>query len=108
MDSTVIETFPTGQAYTGMSYTDQQVSRQRRSNGSPRYSRRLSDKILIAVHYACDQNDYEVANALLDSLEMMLIRPALTRDGMRHRNIESLVAAHERLWNLLHPITDDY
>jgi len=27
----------------------------------PRYTRRLSDKILIAFHQACDQSDFEVA-----------------------------------------------
>ena len=31
----------------------------------------------------------------------------LTPDGTRRRNMESLVAAHERLWHLRHPHTDD-
>jgi hypothetical protein len=26
---------------------------------APRYTRRLSDKILIAFHYACDQGDFD-------------------------------------------------
>src|SRR5580698_6222207 len=38
----------------------------------PRYSRRLSDKILIAFHHACDQGDFEAAEQLLHVLEMML------------------------------------
>ncbi len=74
--------------------------------GAPRYSRRLSDKILIAFHHACDQADFEVAEQLLHVLEMMLTRRPLTPDGTRRRNMESLVAAHERLWHLRHPETD--
>ena len=31
---------------------------------APRYTRRLSDKILIAFHLACDQADFEVAASL--------------------------------------------
>lgn len=76
------------------------------STGAPRYSRRLSDKILIAFHHACDQGDFEVAEQLLHVLEMMLTRRPLTPDGTRRRNMESLVAAHERLWHLRHPHID--
>jgi hypothetical protein len=72
---------------------------------TPRYSRRLSDKILIAYHHACDQGDFEVAEQLLHVLEMMLTRRPLTPDGTRRRNMESLVAAHERLWHLRHAET---
>ena len=75
--------------------------------GAPRYSRRLSDKILIAFHHACDQGDFEIAEQLLHILEMMLTRRPLTPDGTRRRNMESLVAAHERLWHLRHPHTDE-
>jgi hypothetical protein len=77
-----------------------------RGDGSrppPRYSRRLSDKILIAFHHACDQGDFEVAEQLLHILEMMLTRRPVSPDGNRRRNMESLVAAHERLWHLRHP-----
>lgn len=76
--------------------------------GAPRYSRRLSDKILIAFHQACDQNDLEIAEQLLHVLEMMLNRRPLTADGSRRRNMESLVAAHERLWHLRHPASPQY
>ena len=71
--------------------------------GAPRYSRRLSDKILIAFHHACDQGDYEVAEQLLHVLEMMLRRRVLSPDLNRRRSMDSLVAAHERLWLLRHP-----
>jgi hypothetical protein len=70
---------------------------------APRYTRRLSDKILIAFHHACDQGDVEVAEQLLHILEMMLTRRPLTPDGTRRRSMESLVTAHERLWQLRHP-----
>jgi len=68
----------------------------------PRYTRRLSDKILIAFHHACDQGDFEVADQLLRILEMLITRRPLTADGNRRRSMESLVAAHERLWHLRH------
>ena len=71
-----------------------------------RYTRRLSDKILIAFHQACDQSDLEVADQLLRVLEMMMSRKPLTPDGSRRKNMESLVAAHERLWHLRHPNQD--
>jgi hypothetical protein len=69
----------------------------------PRHTRRLSDKILIAFHHACDQGDYEVAEELLRILEMMLTRRPVSPDVNRRKNMESLVAAHERLWLLRHP-----
>jgi hypothetical protein len=81
--------------------------REAGSSGTPRYSRRLSDKVLIAFHHACDQGDFEVADQLLQVLEMMLTRRPLAPDGTRRRNMESLVAAHERLWHLRHPNADE-
>jgi hypothetical protein len=73
------------------------------SSGAPRYSRRLSDKILLAFHHACDQGDYEIAEQLLHILETMLTRRTVPPDANRRKSIESLVAAHERLWHLRHP-----
>lgn len=70
---------------------------------APRYSRRLSDKILIAFHHACDQDDYETAEQLLDILERLVTRRSVPSDTNRRKSIESLVAAHERLWHLRHP-----
>ena len=90
-----------------VSHTEDEAGRESSSATPPRYSRRLSDKILIAFHHACDQGDFEVAEQLLHVLEMMLTRRPLTPDGTRRRNMESLVAAHERLWDLRHPVTDE-
>ncbi len=66
----------------------------------PRYTRRLSDKILIAFHQACDQGDLDVAAQLLHVLEGVVTRPPKGVAHDRRRNVESLVAAHERLWSL--------
>lgn len=85
-----------------MSDHDEEV-RKPASSGPPRYTRRLSDKILIAFHHACDQADFEVAEQLLRILEMMLTRRPVNPDGNRRRSLETLVAAHERLWYLRHP-----
>jgi len=82
---------------------DQDLVHERGAAGVPRLTRRLSDKILIAFHHACDQSDFEVANDLLVILEKMLKRPAFGSDTNRRKSIESLVAAHERLWMLRHP-----
>jgi hypothetical protein len=87
---------------------DTDVGREAQPSATPRYSRRLSDKILIAFHHACDQADFEIAEQLLHILEMMLTRRPLTPDGNRRRSMESLVAAHERLWHLRHPSDDQY
>jgi len=65
-----------------------------------RYTRRLSDKILIAFHQACDQDDIEVARYLLGVLESMAKRPP---PGNDRRVKETLTAALERLWHLQHP-----
>jgi len=92
---------------TAMIQTDEDTVRETGGGAAPRYSRRLSDKILIPFHHACDQADFEVAEQLLHILEMMLTRRPLTPDGTRRRNMESLIAAHERLWHLRHPDTDD-
>lgn len=70
---------------------------------SQRYTRRLSDKILIAFHHACDQGDFEVAENLLRVMELMLGRRTQTPDANRRRSMETLVAAYERLWYLRHP-----
>ena len=73
---------------------------------APRYTRRLSDKILIAFHQACDQADFEVAERLLKVLESMIAaqrRARALRGSERRRDEDTLVAAYERLWQLRHP-----
>jgi hypothetical protein len=77
---------------------------QRETHGAaaPRYSRRLSDKILIAFHHACDQSDFAIAEQLLGVLENLLNRRPVNPDANRRRSMETLVAAYERLWHLRH------
>lgn len=72
--------------------------------GAPlrRHTRRLEDKLLVAFHHACDVSDIEVARHVLQVLELMLARKPVQPDPNRRRNMEGLVAAHERLWNLRH------
>lgn len=72
-------------------------------NCSRPYARRLTDWTLLAFHQACDQADLEVAEALLGVVEMMLRRPPSDHRIDRRRNVQALVAAHERLWSMRHP-----
>lgn len=75
-------------------------------NGLPRHTRRLSDKVLVAFHHACDTSDLETAVHLLNILETMLTRHPAQAGNNRRRDLEGLVAAHERLWHLRHPAAD--
>ena len=70
---------------------------------APRYTRRLSDHILVAFHLACDQGSFEVAEQLLKVLEMMIAYPRLPQGVSERRAQKNLVAAYERLWLLRHP-----
>ena len=72
----------------------------------PRHTRRLSDKVLVAFHHACDTSDLEMAGRLLGILETILTRRSVEVDRDRRRSTEDLVAAHERLWLLRHPAVD--
>jgi hypothetical protein len=67
-----------------------------------RQGRRLTDKILVAFHHACDAQDMIVAEQLLKTLESMLTRRGVPQEQNRRKSLESLVAAHERLWHLRH------
>src|SRR5271165_2188438 len=69
-----------------------------------RYTRRLLDKILSAFHQACDQVDLVVAGWLIRVLEGLLNRQTTTPTENRRRHVDSVVAAHERLWNLRSPV----
>jgi hypothetical protein len=67
------------------------------------FKRRLSDTIFVAFHQACDQTDIEVAWELLNLLEFITTRHPNLPTGVERRVRESLVAAHERLWQIRHP-----
>ncbi|MBI0433359.1 hypothetical protein D9598_05900 [Roseomonas sp. KE0001] len=75
------------------------LSRSPKSGVPPtRQTRRLSDKLWMAFHQACDQKDLEVARDLLHVLERVVFRSPADRNF--RWNAETLVAAHERLWAL--------
>lgn len=78
------------------------TTRNADQRGAGSGKRRLSDKVLIAFHQACDQSDFEVAEQLLQIAEMIVSRWPAPLEG-RRRSRENLVAAHERLWLLRHP-----
>ena len=80
-----------------------EVGREVTLPATPRHTRRLSDKILVAFHQACDTGELDVAEQLLVILEKMMGRRPTVNEGNRRRNMESLVAAFERLWHLRHP-----
>ena len=63
-----------------------------------RYTNRLTDKVLVAFHHACDHGDNEIAFELLHILEFMAMRMPPLPAGEAHCVQRSLVAAHERLW----------
>lgn len=65
-----------------------------------RRSRRLSDKVLLTFHAACDVRELEVARQLLATLEWLIQRSNGRSPMELRRSAEALVAAHERLWNL--------
>ncbi len=71
-------------------------------SSAARQGRRLSDKILVAFHHACDAQDLAVAEQLLKTLESMLTHRTVPSEQNRRKSLESLVAAHERLWHLRH------
>ncbi len=65
-----------------------------------RSRRKVSDDILHAFHFACDMKDLEIAQALLKTLENLLVKRVATPAAQRTRELAPLVAAHERLWAL--------
>lgn len=66
-----------------------------------RRTRQLQDNILIAFHRACDAGQYEIAAELLRLTEAVVKEEPDQR--RRRQDIRALVAAHERLWLLMHP-----
>ncbi len=71
-----------------------------------RTGRRVSDRILVAFHCACDQGELETAEELLGVAGRALSRSNAAMSIERRRVREALVAAHERLWPLRHRFED--
>lgn len=83
-----------------LAWVDEQVTTPAGPAPSVRSGRRLSDKILVAFHHACDQADLESARELLGVAGRAVLRAHPTSSVERRRCREALVAAHERLWHL--------
>ena len=66
-----------------------------------RGQRRLSDKIRVAFHTACDERAVETAERLLSQLDELIHCPPVLPTGADRRQPESLAALCERLANLL-------
>ena len=56
----------------------------------------------MAAHQACDLGDLDIAAQLLSILETVIGQRSTTMDPGRRRVMESLIAAHQRLWHLRH------
>jgi hypothetical protein len=63
--------------------------------------RRIGDKILAAFEHASERNELEVAALLLIEYERVVTRIPISLGGERRREMESLISAHNRLWELL-------
>ncbi len=68
----------------------------------PERARRLSDKLLISFHQACEQEDYEIAGQLLHVLESTVSYRSSSWDAKERRTATTVVAAYERLWHARH------
>ncbi len=62
-----------------------------------KHGRRLTDKILIAFHHACDTRDIATAEDLLWTLDRLIARPVLTEGPDRRKIVETFVDANYRL-----------
>jgi hypothetical protein len=89
-----------------MSDADQILDRNSESATAPRHTQRISDKILVAIHTACDRGELKIGWQLLQILEGVLTRRSANSGDRRRRNLDGLVMAHERLWVLRHPDAD--
>ena len=65
------------------------------------YNRRLTDKILICVHAACDLKELILAQQLLVTLDGF-VQNSPYQNKERRKLADLTVAAHERLWTLRH------
>lgn len=65
--------------------------------------RRLTERIMAAFDQACEQDDLEVAALLLTEFERIVARKPITPGMDRRREMQELISAHSRLWQLLRP-----
>lgn len=65
--------------------------------------RKFSQRLLAAVHYACDLGEYETARMLLAITEDVVMRRDALYSFNRRRIMDDVVLAYERLWSLRQP-----
>jgi len=63
----------------------------------PQYTRRLSDKILMAFNQACEQHAVEVAELLIHALELALTREGGLGKTDNRKNLEAVFEAFDKL-----------
>lgn len=66
----------------------------------PQYTRRLSDKILMAFHQACEQRAIEVAGLLIQALELALTKEGGLGKVDNRKNLEAVFEAFDKLKNV--------
>lgn len=66
----------------------------------PQYTRRLSDKILMAFHQACEQHAVEVAALLIQALELALTKEGGLGKVDNRKNLEAVFEAFDKLKNV--------
>jgi hypothetical protein len=59
--------------------------------------RRLSDKVLAAFNQACDQEDAEIAEMLLRTLELILTRQGGADSDDKRGDLGAVIDAYSRL-----------
>ena len=69
---------------------------------TPSQSRKLPERILVAVHEACDLGDLDVAAKLLSTVETLIQTNGNKLNPELRRTMKSMIAAHYRLWQLRH------
>ncbi len=65
-----------------------------------RQSRRLPDRLLVAIHQACDLGALDIAAALLEVMNDVVRELGPGSPSAGRRAVEGMVAAHHRLWHL--------
>ncbi|HEV2677756.1 MAG TPA: hypothetical protein VGV37_24710 [Aliidongia sp.] len=63
----------------------------------PQYTRRLSDKILMSFHQACEQRAVEVAALLIQALELALTKEGGLGKVDNRKNLEAVFEAFDKL-----------
>lgn len=63
----------------------------------PQYTRRLSDKILMAFNQACEQRAVEVADLLIQALELALTKEGGPGKTDNRKDLEAVFLAFDKL-----------